>query len=306
MSAFGVSAFGFWASFMLQSELLKKVRRIEIRTSHMVNDVLAGQYHSAFKGRGMEFEEVREYQYGDDVRTVDWNVSARFGRPFVKVFREERELTVLLLVDMSASHGFGTREQLKRDLVAEVCATLAFSAIRNNDKIGLMCFTDEVEKTVPPRKGTRHVLRVVRELLYHRPRQAGTRLGAALEHLNRTVKRRAVVFVVSDFQTGSYEHAMRVARRRHDVIPIVITDPWEERLEDIGLVQWVDAETGQSVLVDTSSKRVRRQYADDVRRIVEARDALLRRMNIDTIDVRTGESFVEPLTRFFRKRETRR
>ncbi|MBP7936658.1 MAG: DUF58 domain-containing protein [Phycisphaerae bacterium] len=291
---------------MLQSELLRKVRRIEIRTSHMVNDVLAGQYHSAFKGRGMEFEEVRDYQYGDDVRTIDWNVSARYGRPFVKVFREERELTVLLLVDMSASHGFGTREQLKRDLVAEIGATLAFSAIRNNDKIGLMCFTDEVEKTVPARKGARHVLRVVRELLYHRPCRSGTNLGAALEHLNRTVKRRAVVFVVSDFQTGSYEDAMRVARRRHDVIPIVISDPWEQKMEDIGLVQWTDAETGQVVLVDTSSRRVRRQYEEDIRRMTEERDALLRRMNIDTIEARTGEPFVEPLTRFFRKRETRR
>ena len=291
---------------MIQSELLKKVRRIEIRTSHMVNDVLAGQYHSAFKGRGMEFEEVRDYQYGDDVRTIDWNVSARYGRPFVKVFREERELTVLLLVDVSASHGFGTREQLKRDLVAEIGATLAFSAIRNNDKIGLMCFTDEVEKTVPARKGARHVLRVVRELLYHRPRRSGTDLGAALEHLNRTVKRRAVVFVVSDFQTGSFEHAMRVARRRHDVIPIVISDPWERKLENVGVVQWVDAETGQTVLVDTSSRSVRRRYEEDIRRIIDERDTLLRRMNIDTIDVRTGDSFVEPLTRFFRKRETRR
>jgi len=291
---------------MLQSELLKKVRRIEIRTSHMVNDVLAGQYHSAFKGRGMEFEEVRDYQYGDDVRTIDWNVSARYGRPFVKVFREERELTVLLLVDVSASHGFGTREQLKRDLVAEIGATLAFSAIRNNDKIGLMCFTDEVEKTVPARKGTRHVLRVVRELLYHRPRRLGTNMAAALEHLNRTVKRRAVVFVVSDFQTGSFEHAMRVARRRHDVIPIVISDPWEQKLENVGVVQWLDAETGQTVLVDTSSRNVRRQYEEDIRRIIDDRDSLLRSMNIDTIDVRTGESFVEPLTRFFRKRETRR
>lgn len=291
---------------MLQSELLKKVRRIEIRTSHMVNDVLAGQYHSAFKGRGMEFEEVRDYQYGDDVRTIDWNVSARYGRPFVKVFREERELTVLLLVDVSASHGFGTREQLKRDLVAEIGATLAFSAIRNNDKIGLMCFTDEVEKTVPARKGTRHVLRVVRELLYHRPRRSGTNLAAALEHLNRTVKRRAVVFVVSDFQTGGFEHAMRVARRRHDVIPIVISDPWEQRLEDVGMVQWVDAETGQTVLVDTSSRSVRKRYEEDILRIIDDRDSLLRSMNIDTIDVRTGESFVEPLTRFFRKRETRR
>jgi len=291
---------------MIPKELLKKIRRIEIRTSHMVNDVLAGQYHSAFKGRGMEFEEVRPYQIGDDVRTIDWNVSARYGEPYVKVFREERELTVLLLVDMSASHAFGTREQLKRDLVAEVCATLAFSAIRNNDKVGLICFTDRVEKVVPARKGAMHVLRVIREVLYHKAAGRRTDLAVALEHLNKAVKRRTVVFVVSDFQSAGYDGAMRIARRRHDVIPIVVTDTCELDMPDVGLIELVDNETGEAVLVDTSSGRLRSAYAARARHGADERDDRLRRMDIDGIHVRTGESFVEPLTRFFRARKARR
>jgi len=291
---------------MIPKELLKKIRRIEIRTSQMVNDVLAGQYHSAFKGRGMEFEEVRRYQIGDDVRIIDWNVSARYGEPYVKVFREERELTVLLLVDMSASHEFGTREQLKRDLVAEVCATLAFSAIRNNDKVGLICFTDRVEKVVPARKGAMHVLRVIREVLYHKPAGRRTDLAVALEHLNKAVKRRAVVFVVSDFQSAGYDDAMRIARRRHDVIPIVVADTCELDMPDVGLIELLDNETGEAVLVDTSSGRLRSAYAAHARHEADERDGRLRRMDIDGIHVRTGESFVEPLTRFFRAREARR
>jgi uncharacterized protein (DUF58 family) len=290
---------------MIPKELLKKIRRIEIRTSRTVNDVLAGHYHSVFKGLGMEFEEVRQYQIGDDVRTIDWNVSARYGEPYVKIFREERELTVILLVDLSASHAFGTASQLKRDLVAEVCATLAFSAIRNNDKVGLVCFTDQVEKVVSPKKGTKHVLRVIREVLYHQPRGKGTDIKDALEHLNRTVKRRAVVFVVSDFQAGGYDDALRIARRRHDVIPIVVTDPREMELPDVGLIELFDGETGETVLVDSSSRSVRDSYAVLMRRLVDQRDEALRSMAIDSIHVRTGESFVEPLTRFFRVREKR-
>jgi uncharacterized protein (DUF58 family) len=270
---------------MIPKELLKKIRRIEIRTSRTVNDVLAGHYHSVFKGLGMEFEEVRQYQIGDDVRTIDWNVSARYGEPYVKIFREERELTVILLVDLSASHAFGTASQLKRDLVAEVCATLAFSAIRN--------------------KGTKHVLRVIREVLYHQPVGSKTDITAALEHLNRTVKRRAVVFVVSDFQAGGYDDALRIARRRHDVIPIVVTDPREMELPDVGLIELFDGETGETVLVDSSSRTVRDGYAMLMRRLAEQRDGALRSMAIDSIHVRTGESFVDPLTRFFRAREKR-
>jgi uncharacterized protein (DUF58 family) len=254
----------------------------------------------------MEFEEVREYQVGDDVRTIDWNVSARYGKPFVKTFREERELTVMLMVDMSASHLFGTRDQLKRELVAEVCATLAFSAIRNNDKVGLVCFTDRIEKVVPARKGAQHVLRVIRELLYHRPEGRGTNLAVPFEHLNRAVKRKAVVFLASDFQGGGYEQPMRVTRRRHDLIPIVVEDARERELPDVGLIELKDAETGRMVLVDTSSRRVRERYAAQALQAVEERTRLFRRMDVEAVSVRTGESFVEPLTRFFRAREARR
>lgn len=286
-------------------ELLKKVRRIEIRTSHMVNDVLAGQYHSAFKGLGMEFEEVRPYQIGDDVRSIDWNVSARYGHPFVKRFREERELTVILLVDVSASNLFGTAGQLKRDLVAEVCATLAFSAIRNNDKVGLICFTDTVEKFVPTRKGPRHVLRLIRELLVHEPIGHGTNLGAGLNYISGITRRKAVVFIVSDFLTTGYEQALRVVRRRHDVIPIVVTDPREMTLPKAGLLELRDVETGQTFVVDTSSRRFRTEFETRARRQADERDRLFRRMNINAIHVQTGESFVEPLTRYFRARERR-
>ena len=290
---------------MIPKELLKKIRRIEIRTSHMVSDVLAGQYHSAFKGRGMEFEEVREYRIGDDVRAIDRNVSARCGKPHVKVFREERELTVMLLVDMSSSHEFGTHEQLKRELVAEVCATLAFSAIHNNDKVGLIAFTDRIEKFLPPRKGLNHVLRVIRELLYLHPEGRGTDLAAAFDYLNKTFRRRSVVFLVSDFQAGGYENPLRIARRRHDVIPITVGDRWEVELPNVGLIELMDSETGETLLIDTSSKALRRKYTAQALADADERADLFRKMKMDSIDVRTGESFVEPLTRFFRLREAR-
>ncbi|MHC5024735.1 MAG: DUF58 domain-containing protein [Planctomycetota bacterium] len=291
---------------MIPKELLRKIRRIEIRTSHLVNDALAGQYHSAFKGRGMEFEEVRQYQLGDDVRTIDWNVSARYGEPFVKVFREERELTVLLVVDLSRSQAFGSNRQLKRELVAEIGATLAFSAIKNNDKVGLICFTDRVEKFVPPRKGVGHVLRVIRELIAFEPRGTGTSLGNALDHLNRIMRRRAVVFVISDFQDRDYERPLRVARRRHDVILVNVADRRERRLPRAGLVELVDGETGRRILVDTSSRRWRETYEQITRVAAEERARRLRQLKLDLIEVRTGESFVEPLVQFFHRREARR
>lgn len=290
---------------MIPPELLKKIRRIEIRTSHMVNDVMAGRYHSAFRGRGMEFEEVREYRIGDDVRAIDRNVSARYGKPHVKVFREERELTVLLMVDVSRSQDFGTCAQLKRELAAEVCATLAFSAIRNNDQVGLICFTDRIERFLPPRKGVNHVLRVIRELLYLRPQGGGTDVAHAFDYLNNTTRRRAVVFLVSDFLTDAFETPMRIARRRHDVIPIAIQDRRELELPDVGLVELQDAETGELLVVDTSSRRVRRNYAMRAADAANRRDQMFRRSKLDCIPVRTGESFVEPLTRFFRAREAR-
>lgn len=290
---------------MIPKEILRKIRQIEIRTSHVVNTAVAGQYYSTFKGRGMEFEEVRNYEVGDDVRAIDWNVSARYGRPFVKVFREERELTVMLLVDLSRSHEFGTRHQLKRELTAEVCATLAFSAIRNNDKIGMISFTTQVEKYVPPKKGTRHVLRLIRDLLFFKPEGSGTDLGVAFEHLNHVTRRRCVVFLASDFQAGGYERPMRVARRRHDLIPITITDPHEVELSDVGLIELVDAETGDMVLVDTSDGRLRRRYAAHSAAKANERAEVFRRCSVDSIDVTTGQSFIEPLNRFFKARKTR-
>ena len=291
---------------MIPKDLIKKIRRIEIRTSHLVNDAIAGQYHSAFKGHGMEFEEVRQYQVGDDVRLIDWNVSARFGEPFVKVFREERELTVMLLVDMSGSQEFGTTDQLKRELVAELGATLAFSAIKNNDKVGLLCFTDRVEKFVPPRKGTSHVLRVIRELLAFEPEHRGTNIAAAVEHLNRIQRRKAVVFVISDFQDEGYEHALRIARRRHDLILVSVGDRRERELPPVGLIELEDAETGERIVIDTSSRRYRQRFRDRTSHAVDARRTQLRRSKLDLIEVSTGDSFVEPLTRFFRSRESRR
>jgi uncharacterized protein (DUF58 family) len=290
---------------MIPKELLKKIRRIEIRTSHLVNDALAGQYHSAFKGRGMEFVEVRPYQVGDDVRAIDWNVTARYGEPFVKIFREERELTVLLVVDLSRSQEFGSREQFKRELVAEIGATLAFSAIKNNDKIGLVCFTDRVEKFVPPRKGSGHVLRVIRELLAFQPVGRGTNISAALDHVNRILRTRSVLFLISDFQDSGYERSVRIAKRRHDVIVVDVIDRRERSLPRMGLVELADNETGRRIIVDTSSSRWRRSYEQLIERELEGRDRRLRQLKLDCIRVHTGESFVEPLVRFFRTREAR-
>ena len=291
---------------MIPKELLKKIRRIEIRTSHLVNDALAGHYHSAFRGMGMEFEEVRPYQIGDDIRSIDWNVTARTGEPYVKIFREERELTVVLVVDLSRSQEFGTRGQFKRELVAEIGATLAFSAIKNNDKVGLILFTDRVEKFVPPRKGAGHVLRVIRELLAFEPAGRGTRLAAALEHLNRILRRKAVVFVISDFQDAHYEHALRLARQKHDVILIDVSDRRERDLPAVGLIELEDTESGRRVVVDSSSRAWRQDYRELVADFIEKRDRLLKRSRLDVIHVSTGDSFVEPLTRFFRQREKRR
>lgn len=293
---------------MLSTELLKKIRRIEIRTSHLVTDMLAGRYHSAFKGRGMEFEEVRPYLPGDDVRAIDWNVSARTGEPHIKKFREERELTVILAVDVSRSQGFGTRGQLKRELVAEIAATLAFAAIRNNDKVGVLLFTDRVERFIPPRKGVRHVLRIIRELLTVEPEGTGTDLSAALDELNRVCKRRSVVFAISDYQDDEahWTRAMKSASLRHDVIPIVIGDEREEALPRVGIIELEDRETGRRVLVDTDRRSIRRRYETHARERAESRTGSFRRMRLEPIEVRTGDSFIEPLTSFFRDRERRK
>ena len=291
---------------MIPTEILKKVRRIQIVTSAMVNDFFAGQYHSAFKGLGIEFEEVREYQPGDDVRTIDWNVTARTGRPFVKRFREERELTVVLLVDVSASQDFGTHRQLKRELVAELGATLAFSAIQNNDKVGLVLFTDRVERFVPADKGTRHVLRVVRELLYHESVGRRTDIEVALQYLDRVLTRRAVVFLISDFQAPDFSRSIKTVRRRHDVIPVLVRDQRESQLPPVRYVELYDPETGEQLLVDTTSRDFRTRFG---RLTAGRREQLLtdfRKLGIDVVDVETGQSFVEPLRRFFRQRGKRR
>lgn len=291
---------------MIPAEILKKVRRIQIRTAALANELFAGQYHAVFKGRGIEFEEVREYQPGDDVRLLDWNVTARAGRPFIKSFREERELTVFLLVDISPSLDFGTNEQLKSDLVAELAATLAFSAIQNNDKVGLMLFTDRVEKLVPPRKGTRHVLRVVRELLYHEPVGRQTRVDVALENLSHALGRRAVVFLISDFQTPEFSRELRIVKHRHDLIPVLVHDQRETNLPPVGYVELYDPEGDEQIVINTRSRAFRERFANLSQQQHESLISQFRRERIDIIDVQTGQSFVEPLRMFFKRRGKRR
>jgi uncharacterized protein (DUF58 family) len=293
---------------MIPREIFKKVRQIEIRTNREVTDVLGGQYHSVFKGRGMEFEEVREYLPGDEVRSIDWNVTARFGHPFIKKFREERELTVMLVVDVSASGQFGSVRQTKNELAAELAAVLAFSAIRNNDKVGLIMFTDRIEKFVPPKKGRRHVLRVVREILAFQPQGRGTDLQLALDYLNRVQPRRAVTFVVSDFQVTDEESVrkkLRVASKRHDVIALSLRDPREEELPAIGLVELRDAETGERALVDTFNRKVREEFAAKARERLEALRRLLRSASVDQVEIRSNADYVPPLIQFFSMRERR-
>ncbi len=290
---------------MEPKELLKKIRRIHIRTSHIANDFFAGHYHSAFKGQGMEFEEVREYQPGDEIRRIDWNVTARQGRPFVKRFREERELTVMLLVDVSGSQEFGTAGQLKRELAAELGATLAFSAIKNNDKVGFIGFSDKIERYVKPDKGTRHVLRVIRELLTLKATGRGTDIAGGLDYFHRVSRRRAVVFLISDFQDEGYERKLQLVRRRHDLIPITVTDPRELEIPKVRFIDMVDSETGDLVTVDTSSAAFRREYRRRALVGAEARKKEFRKIKADSIDLSTGQSFIEPLSRFFRAREAR-
>lgn len=287
---------------MIPTEILKKVKRIELRTRNLVNTVFAGEYHSVFKGRGMAFAEVREYQPGDDVRTIDWNVTARMDDPFVKVFDEERELTVILMVDASASGDFGTVAQMKGEIGAEICALLAFSAIQNNDRVGLIIFTDEVELFIPPKKGKKHVLRVIRELLYFQPSGHGTNIDAALEYLNRVTYRRSVVFLVSDFFASDYEKALRVANRRHDLIAIALEDPREYHMPAIGIVELEDAETGEGIMVDFGDAAVRDAFQNLTRKERDDREALFRRMGLDAVNISTQGTYHEPLMQFFRMR----
>jgi uncharacterized protein (DUF58 family) len=290
---------------VIPRELFRKIRRIEIRTKGLVNEVFGGEYHSAFRGRGIEFSEVRPYQIGDDVRTIDWNVSARTGETYVKLFEEEREQTLLLAVDVSGSETFGTGGVLKREVAAEICAVLAFSAVRNNDKVGLLLFSDRVERFVPPRKGRRHALRLVRDLFAHEPASTGTDLAGAFDHLVRALRRRAIVIAISDFLDEGYERRLRALSGRHDVVAIHLSDPREEELPAAGLLTLRDAETGQPILVDTSSRRVREAFAQRAAERRRATEAALRSARVDTIAVRTDEDYVEPLVAFFRRRNRR-
>lgn len=292
---------------MLTPELIKKIRRIEIRTRRLVNDSFAGEYHAIFKGRGMEFDEVRMYQPGDEVRTIDWNVTARTGEVFVKRYVEERELTVMLVVDASASGYFGTTNRLKREIAAELAAVLAFSAISNNDKVGLLIFTDQVELFISPRKGRRHVLRLIRDLLAFQPSGRGTDLRLALDTVNRVLKRRSIVFLVSDFLAApeSYSSVLQVSNRRHDVIAVTLTDPREQEWPGIGLVALEDAETGQVQWVDTGSPQWRAAFVDRVNQLHLDRNRTLRHAKVDRIDITTDAEYVTPLTVFFEKRARR-
>ena len=290
---------------MIPREILRKVRRIEITTRGLVDQVFSGEYHSVFKGRGINFAEVREYDYGDDIRTIDWNVTARTGTPHVKLFEEERELTVMLLVDVSASGNFGTRERMKGDLAVEVCSLLAFSAIKNNDKVGLIIFSDGVEKFVPPRKGRRHVLRVLREMLYHEPQGRTTDLAAALEYLSRIIRRRAVVFVVSDFVSKPFEKALGVAGRRHDLIALRVRDRRESELPPVGLMELEDAETGERLVVDTSDREFRAALAARGAEDLAGQNRTFRRSKVDVVDLSPGRPYLRPLMRFFEERGRR-
>ncbi len=285
--------------------LLKKVRRLEILTRRVVNDQMAGSYHSAFKGRGMDFDEVRAYQEGDDVRSIDWNVSARMDGLYVKRFVEERELTVFLMVDASGSQSFGTKEFKKREVAAEIGAVLAFSAIKNNDRVGLIIFTDQIELFVPPKKGKKHVLRVIREILDFEPKHRGTDVAKALTHFNRMCKRSSVAFVISDFQSTGYKNAMSVAARRHDVVPIVVQDPAEVELPNVGTVAFEDPETGEVVWVDTASASGRAAYQKMVEGIVERREKVFHRMKVDFVNVNTHKSTFEPIVNYFKLRSKR-
>lgn len=287
---------------METAELIKKVRRIEIKTKGLSKHIFAGEYQSAFKGRGMSFSEVRSYQYGDDVRNIDWNVTARTGDPHVKVFEEERELTVMLLVDISKSSFFGTVKQMKNELITEICAVLAFSATTNNDKVGLLLFSDRIEKFIPPKKGKHHILRIIRELLDTRPQGKGTDLSQALQYFTNMVKKRSICFLLSDFLADGYERALAVAGRRHDLIGMHLFDPREKELPDMGLIRAYDAETGATNWLDTSSRKVRKHYNDWYGKHMEYFKTAFRKSNADVISVETTDDYVRALRRFFESR----
>jgi uncharacterized protein (DUF58 family) len=290
---------------MLPKEIIHKIRRIQITTNRLVNESLAGEYHSVFKGRGMEFDEVREYQHGDDVRTIDWNVTSRAGRPFVKRYVEERELTVMLLIDASASGKFGSARKMKSEIAAEISALLAFSAIKNNDRVGAILFTDCVEKFIPPRRGSTHVLRVIREVLFHKPEHRGTDIRKAFEHLNLVVRKRSVVFLISDLLDKGFEQSLKVANRKHDIVIIQIMDPREKELPKVGILEMRDSETGEVIRIDTSLPWVRETFGENWNRNQAKLTKLFESHRMDRITIETGKPYDVPLVRFFEERAKR-
>jgi uncharacterized protein (DUF58 family) len=290
---------------MLTKELLKQVRQIEIKTKGVVNQVFSGEYHSVFKGRGMEFSEVREYQFGDDIRNIDWNVTARFGHPYIKIFEEERELTVMLLVDLSGSLVFGSIDKTKQQIAAELSAVLAFSAMKNNDKVGLILFTDRIERFVPPRKGRTHVLRIIREVLSFEPEGKGTNIKSVLEYMNNAIKKRSIVFLISDFMDSGYERILKIVGKKHDFIGVVLTDEKENLIPRLGLIKMQDAETGEERYIDTSDKEFQKWFIRSRLENFDNRKSLFIKSRLDSINIQTNQSYIKPLIDFFRLRERR-
>jgi uncharacterized protein (DUF58 family) len=284
------------------SELLKRVRRIEIKTRGLSQHIFSGEYHSAFKGKGMAFSEVREYQYGDDIRNIDWNVTARFNHPYIKVFEEERELTVMLLIDVSGSREFGTTERLKKDLITEIAAVIAFSAIANNDKIGAVLFSDRIEKFIPPKKGRQHILRIIRELIEYKPDGSGTNINGALQYFTNAIKKRSTAFLISDLIDDNYENALKISSRKHDLIALRVYDVRETSLPDVGMIYMKDAETGKQVWVDSSSRKVREHYAEYWKSKNVRIAGLLKKHGVDRAEIATDQDYVKPLMKLFKKR----
>jgi uncharacterized protein (DUF58 family) len=290
---------------METKDLLKKVRKIEIKTRGLSHQIFSGHYHSAFKGRGMAFSEVREYQYGDDIRNIDWNVTARFNHPFIKVFEEERELTVMLLIDVSGSNNFGTRKEFKSEVITEVAAILAFSAIQNNDKVGVIFFSNKVERFIAPAKGRTHILRIIREMLDFKPEEKGTNIEEALRFLTNAVKKRCTAFILSDFMDGDFAKALRIASRKHDLGAIRIYDERETELPDVGLIKVQDAESGSEQWIDTSNKELRDSYRRHYLNRVQLNQTIFRSAGVDSVEINTAEDYVKPLIKLFKMRESR-
>ncbi len=291
---------------MEAQDLFKKVRKIEIKTRGLSKQIFSGEYHSVFKGRGMAFSEVREYQFGDDIRNIDWNVTARFNHPFVKIFEEERELTVMLLIDVSGSNNFGTQTQLKQELITEIAAVLSFSAIQNNDKVGVIFFSNNIEKFIPPKKGLSHILRIIRELLDFKTEETGTDIAEALRYLTNVIKKRSTAFLISDFMDEGFDKAVQIANHKHDLIAIRVTDKREMSLPNIGLVQMRDAETGEEMMVDTSNRKVRQYFELWAQKKSRELDVLFSKTGVDMVRIYTGDDYVRPLMNMFKKRESRK